>query len=390
MGWLATLFSFLLLGSNPAPPDPANLPLRIPLHTPADELASILVQAPQARVVQPAGYADVGPFLNAGSHWSTDDGNVYFAEFASYPRSGWRVRALFDSPQAYRTHLFLPADTSNIGVQPDGSMILARGNRLVAYSPRGKLLRIMELPVSGVLDGFHAVGNGDVLVWWRNSMIYVQDMRRVAWRQVLDAGPKNAQYYGVAPFFALELDNGLLEARRWSDGKRLWSQRLFAPGNPTTYYGFLADSTYLLLKGYQEAHVIRPDGTTKAVHRFPHRVQSLFLHQFRMGMYCFLENNTLGYFNLETGRMEWLAELGLTPMTPARMYNEYLVFRLADRLVAFDADGRILWSARLPVSPYRDPATANSPYSLVRLPGGNLAYVSQNGVFWVYPPPRTP
>jgi hypothetical protein len=38
---------------------------------------------------------------------------------------------------------------------------------------------------------------------------------------VLDAGPKNAQYYGLAPFFTLELYNGLLEARRWSDGKRV-------------------------------------------------------------------------------------------------------------------------------------------------------------------------
>jgi hypothetical protein len=33
--------------------------------------------------------------------------------------------------------------------------------------------------------------------------------------------------------------------------------------------------------------VLFPDGSTKAVYRFPYRVQSLFLHQFRVGMYCF-------------------------------------------------------------------------------------------------------
>lgn len=390
MGFLSGFFFFLFLESTPAQTDPALLPVRPPLPTPADEIAALLVQAPQARIVQPPGYADEGPFLNAGSQWSADDGNVYFAEFSSSPRSGWRVRSLFDGLHSYRTHRFLPADISNIGIQPDGSMILVRGNHLVAYAPSGRLARFLELPVSGIPDGFHAVGNGDVLVWWRNSMMYVEDMRRVQWRQVLDANPKNAQYYGIAPFFTLELQNGILEARRWSDGKRVWSHRIFAPGNPTTYYGFLADSTYLILKGYQEAHVLNPDGSTKTVHRFPYKVLSLYLHPFRVGMYCFLENNRLGYFNMETGRMEWLAELGITPMMPARMYNEYLVFRLADRLAAFDADGRIVWSVRLPVSPYRDPASANNPYALVRLPGGNLAYISQNGVFWVYPPSRKP
>ena len=385
MSLLSIVWIWVAFGNIHA--QPLQIPVRPPLYTPADELVAILVHAPAARVIRATGYTNVTHFLNADSRWSTDDGNVYFAEFSNWPRPGWRVRSLFDGPHVYQTSRFLPADLAQVGLSPDGTMILMRGNRLVAYNPKGRLMRYMELPISGIPDGFHAVGNGDVLVWWRNSMLYIQDMRKVAWRQVLDAKPKNAQYYGVAPFFTVELDNGLIEARNWSDGKRVWSHRLFAPGNNSSYYGFLADSTYIILKGYQEAHVLFPDGRTKVVHHFPYKVQSLFLHQFRVGMYCFLANNQLGYFNLETGRMEWLAELGLSPTMPARMYNETLIFRLSDRLVAFDADGRVVWSARLPISPYRD---LSNFYTLIRLPGGNLAYISQNGVFWVYPPARVP
>ncbi|MBU1242046.1 hypothetical protein KKD52_00850 [Myxococcota bacterium] len=388
MGTLFSLFIATLVFNADPQMERLQLRLQPPQTTSAAELAAIMAMAPQARLVRAEGHVNVQAFLDSSNHWNADDGNIYFSEWKNTPRgSGWRVRPLLDSKYLYNTHLFLPADASQIGLNPDGTMVVLRGNKVVTYAPTGRLIRTVALPFTRSIEGIHSVGNGDLLVWSRNAMFYLKQGTRLAWRQVLDSNAKNAQYYGVAPFFTLELGNGLIEARRWSDGKRVWSHRLFAPGNQTSYYGFLADASYLILKGYQEAHVIAPDGRIRAVHRFAHRVQTLYLHQFRMGMYCFVDNNRLGYFNLETGRMEWLAELGSAPLTPGRMYNDYLTFQLQNRLVAFNADGRVIWSVRLPISPYvRDPANYKNPYTLIRMPGGNLAYVSQAGVYFIYPP----
>jgi len=390
MGTLLTiLLSTLVLNADPQL-ERLQAKLQPPQTTSAAELAAIMAMAPQAKLVRAEGHVNVQAFLDSGSHWSADDGNIYFTEWKNTPRgAGWRVRALLDSKYLYNTHIFLPADASQIGLNPDGSMVILRGNKAVTYSPRGRLLRSVALPFSRTLEGVHAVGNGDLLLWSRGTIYYQKADGTLAWRQVLDAGAKNAQYYGVAPYFALELTNGVIEARRWSDGRRAWAHRLFAPGNQTSYYGFLADGSFLILKGYQEAHVIAPDGRVRAVHRFVHRVQQLFLHQFKMGMYCFVDNNRLGYFNLETGRMEWLAELGSPPQTPGRMYNDFLTFQLQNRLVAFEAGGRVLWSVRLPISPYvRDPSNYRNPYTMIRMPGGNLAVVSSAGVYFIYPPAR--
>ncbi len=386
---ISILVATLVLNADPQL-ERLQVKLQPPQTTSAAELAAIMAMAPQAKLVRAEGHVNVQSFLDAGSHWSADDGNIYFSEWKNTPRgSGWRVRALFDSKYLYNTHLFLPADASQIGLNPDGSMSVLRGNKVVSYSPRGRLLRTVTLPFTRAIDGIHAVGNGDLLVWSRNAMYYLRDGHRLAWRQPLDSNAKNAQYYGVAPYFALELGNGVIEARRWSDGRRAWAHRLFAPGNQTSYYGFLADGSFLILKGYQEAHVIAPDGRIRAVHRFEHRVQQLFLHQFRLGMYCFVDNNRLGFYDLEHGRMEWLAELGSPPQTPGRMYNDIITFQLQNRLVAFDADGQVPWSVRLPISPYvRDPANYRNPYTLIRMPGGNLAYISQAGVYFIYPPSR--
>ena len=385
---------FILAATRVLAADPQmerlQLKLQPPQTTSAAELAAIMAMAPQAKLVRAEGHVNVQAFLDSGSHWNADDGNIYFSEWKTTPRgSGWRVRPLLDSKYLYNTHLFLPADSAQIGLNPDGTMVILRGNKVVTYAPTGRLVRSVALPFLRNIDGIHSVGNGDQLVWSRNAMYYLKQGSKLVWRQVLDSNAKNAQYYGIAPFFTLEMGNGVIEARRWTDGKRVWSHRLFAPGNQTSYYGFLADSSYLILKGYQEAHVIEPDGRIRAVHHFAHRVKSLYLHQFRMGMYCFVDNNRLGYFNLATGRMEWLAELGSPPLTPGRMYNDYLTFQLQNRLVAFNADGQVIWSVRLPISPYvRDPTSNRSAYTMIRMPGGNLAYISQAGVYFIYPPSK--
>ena len=390
MGTLLTLFVASLVWNADPQMDRLQAKLQPPQTTSAAELAAIMAMAPQAKLVRAEGHVNVQAFLDAASNWATDDGNLYFTEWKNTPRgSGWRVRPLLESKYLYNTHLFLPADSAQIGINPDGTMVVLRGNKVVTYAPTGRLVGTVTLPFSRNVDGINAVGNGDLLVWSRNTMYYLKQGTKLAWRQVLDANAKNAQYYGNASFFTLELDNKLIEARRWSDGKRAWSHRLFAPGIQTSYYGFLVDSSFLILKGYQEAHVIAPDGRTRAVHHFTHQVQSLYLHQFKMGMYCFVDNNRLGYFNLETGRMEWLAELGSPPLSPGRMYNDYLTFQLQNRLVAFNAEGTVLWSVRLPISPYvRDPSSTRSAYTLIRMLGGNLAYVSQAGVYFIYPPSK--
>ncbi len=363
--------------------------LNPPQVTSAVELTAILATAPQAKLLRAKANVNVSAYLESSSSWHADDGNVYFTQWRSSPGgTGFRVQALFDSPNLYNTQFFYPADASQIGLNPDGSIVILRRNRALVHAPTGRLLRTVTLPFTRNIDGVHVVGNGDMLFWSRNAMFYVRD-NRVIWRQVLDSNAKNAQYYGVAPFFTLELANGTIEARAWKDGTRLWSHRLFAPGNTTSYYGFLADSSYLILKGYQEAHVIAPDGKIEVVHRFLHRIHSLYLHQFRKGMYCFVESNRLGFFNLESGRMEWLAELGSAPILPVRMYNDTLIFQLQDRLAAFNADGQVVWSVRLPSSPFAS-AGAQTRYALLRMPGGNVAYVSQAGVYFVYPPPRFP
>jgi hypothetical protein len=367
-------FIIALISGNPKRPDIYKF-LTPNSKVVTEELDKILSNVPKAKVVISDGMVNNYSYLTSKSSWFTDDGNVYFTK-----RIGNldRISSIFKGKYTFNTSKISGHYNTKITFLPNGTMVLNDSSNFYFYNPSGELISRFESPLSSGIREYHSPGNGGLLVHGYNFIYFLFD-GKIRWRKLLNSYVLSSRYYGVSENFLIQLGNGIVESRSWETGKLVWSMRLFGHISKNAFYGYLTNGNVIFI--YNNTHVkIISDKTGKVIKSFkmPWLIKNLYLHPYKNGFFVTMENNRLGFYDLNKNKFLWLMEMGTTLSTKKQLIGGNLIVKVVNRIISIKASGNIAWMVI--------PPQISSLYNFIKMPGGNLAYITQRKIHFIYPP----
>ncbi len=366
-------FSCFLLATPPT----TNLYPRLtpPNATILKELQKVVTHLPKGTLRAASGFSTTASIHGSSSSWFTDEGNVYY--FKSIKYRSYQLRALLKGKSTHRTFAIPPATIPNIGVRPDGTLVIARNSTICSYSPQGNLLRTVKVPVNGHIRGFFSLGTGDLLIWDARNLLYLQEKGTLRWNVLLPAEVSYIRPYGVSPGFIVGLTNNTLEVRRWKTGRRLFSKSSVTPGGTSAAFGYIPGGNIVYTNDYKTVEVLDGlKGTTLKRFSVPWKIQNLIVSPTSAAVALLMEGHRLGWVSLSTGRFSWLAEMGAPMRLEVFFMHGQLVVMWNNRFLALAPDGRLAWTVPIPFH--------LTKVKFFRIPGGNMGIASENKVYFLY------
>jgi hypothetical protein len=367
------LIFFILLNITPTQTPLVYKRLTPPYQAAKKELTKVLAHLPKARLKLAKGFSSNSPILYSPPFWFTDEGNVYYYKYIR--NSKYQLQSLLKGSNTHSFSKISPFSVPQVGVLPDGTMVIARNHSFYFYSPKGDLLRKKVVPLSNPIVGFHSIGNGDLLIWDKTNLLYMKNSGVIKWRQVLSKPLASMRNYGISNFFIVELTNKKMESRSWKTGKIAWSKPIGAG-----LFGFVTGGNIMLCTDLKIIKIIDPaKGTILKSYKMPWNIKTIYFAQTNKGFFIYMEGYRLGYMDLRSGKFKWITELGAPLGNGSTNLKGNLVVTWSNKFLAFSAKGKIVWS--LPI-----PNASNQKIKFFKVPGGNIGFATKNKVYFLYPP----
>ncbi|MDA3864580.1 MAG: hypothetical protein PF689_12005 [Deltaproteobacteria bacterium] len=343
----------------------------------------LLKQTPTARTKTAPGIFNAGSgyyVKNSPYMWYLDNGNLIFLQ---KQKGKYKLRSLFTEKTGLGLYRMPSFKSQRFGLTASGRIAILNGNNIDIYSTAGLLVNSLIIPIAAnKFTGFFSTGSGEFLIWSNKIIASITEKGKIKWKHLLSAPMVSSRHYGFSKVILLHVSTGFLVARKWTDGKILWSRYLFNGSKKLTYVKIFNYNRYVL-SNYKTIKVFKLD-TNKLLSKveLPWPVQAIYAHPFKNGVFVKMKNSILGYVDFKTKNLKWYNNLGYKIGKEFIFYQGALVLSLETKHnilgVAFDYQGKIQWKTLL--------SPSKGKIKLLRNPAQGLMVLTKFKSIFIYPP----
>ncbi|MGM0597475.1 MAG: hypothetical protein ACQES9_10595 [Myxococcota bacterium] len=341
----------------------------------------LLSQTPTARTKAVPGMFNSGFYVNKSPYmWYLDNGNLIFLQKQN---GKYRLRTLFNQKTGLGLHKLPPFKSQRFGLTASGHIAILNGNKIDIFSKSGLLVKSLIIPIAANnFSGLFSAGNGEFLIWSDKIIACLTKKGKVKWKHLLSAPMISSRHYGFSKVILSHVSTGFLVARKWTDGKILWSRYLFNGSKKVTNFKIFNHNRYLLANNKTIQVFGLNTNKLLAKVKVPWPVQAVYAHPFKNGAFIKMKDSILGYVDFKTKNLKWYNHLGYEIGKIFIFYQGNLLLSLKTKHnvlgVAFDYQGKIQWKTLL--------APTKEKIKLLRIPAQGIMVLTKLKSIFIYPP----